>query len=52
MRACFFIWISKQTAIIGSYKREAVFHFLAVQVIFFCVYVTKYLHFITMFLSL
>jgi len=27
------------------------FHFLAVQVIFICVYITNYLHFSTMFLS-
>ena len=35
----------------GLFNVIEVFHFLAVQVIFICVYITNYLHFITKFLS-
>ena len=35
----------------GRNSDHCEFHFLAVQVIFICVYITNYLHFFTMFLS-
>jgi len=38
-------------AVINTETIVPKFHFLAVEVIFICVYITNYLHFSTMFLS-
>ena len=42
---------NKQTAENRRRGLSCKFHFLAVQVIFICVYITNYLHFFTIFLS-